>query len=142
MNERRTKLGTNFNFSNNNDEIPIFEKVAMKGFFNSFNYAFKGIRLVFGGRNFRIQFAVFILAVCGGLYFRISRFEWLSIFTLSALVLGSEAINTSIEQLCDLYSKEPHPEIERIKDIAAGAVLIICFFALIVGILIFYKYFF
>jgi diacylglycerol kinase len=142
LNERGTKLGTNFNFSNFNDEIPIFEKVAMKGFFNSLQYAFKGIRLVFSGRNFRIQFALFVLAVCAGVYFHIARFEWLSIFALSALVLGSEAINTSIEQLCDLYSKEHHPKIERIKDMAAGGVLIICFFALIGGILIFYKYFF
>lgn len=114
----------------------------MKGFFNSFSFAVKGIRLLFGGRNFRIQFILFMSVVGAGMYFHISNQEWLSILLMSALVLGAESLNTSIELLCDLYSTAHNPKIERIKDIAAGGVLIICMFALIVGILIFYKYLF
>ena len=114
----------------------------MKGFFNSLSFAFNGIRLLFGGRNFRIQFIFFMSVVGAGIYFNISNEEWLAILLMSALVLGAESLNTSIELLCDLYSTSHNPQIGRIKDIAAGAVLIISFFALIVGALIFYKYLF
>lgn len=105
-------------------------------------FAIKGIAVVCKERNFRIQLTIMILTGSFGLYFNISSSEWLTLLCFGALVLGSEAINTSIERLCDLYSIDQDPRIARIKDVAAGAVLLICMFALIAGIIIFSKYFF
>ena len=42
--------------------------------------------------------------------------EWVVIFLISALVMGLEAINTAIEQLCDLYSTEANERIKKIKN--------------------------
>jgi diacylglycerol kinase len=114
----------------------------MKGFFNSFHFAFRGIRIVFKGRNFSIQFALFLFTIFLGICFGISQTEWIFLFISSGFVLGSEALNTAIETFCDLYTTEFDPKIKDIKDIAAGAVLIFSLFALIVGICIFSKYLF
>lgn len=53
------------------------------------------------------------------------------------MVFAVEAVNSSIEKLADLITKEIRPEIKIIKDIAAGAVLISSIFALVVALIIF-----
>lgn len=44
---------------------------------------------------------------------------------LSLVLLAVEALNTAIEKLCDLITLEEHPEIKKIKDLGAAAVMII-----------------
>jgi diacylglycerol kinase (ATP) len=58
------------------------------------------------------------------------------IAVLSLVLLAVEALNTAIEMLCDLYTLEEHPEIKKIKDLGAAAVMII---VLAIG-LIFIRY--
>jgi diacylglycerol kinase len=48
-----------------------------------------------------------------------------------------EMLNTAIEKLCDVVHKEIHPGIKKVKDIAAGAVLIAAFCSVITGAVIF-----
>lgn len=104
----------------------------------SFGFAFYGISvMLLKERNFQIHIILLILAICSGCFFGISKIEWLAIFMISALVLSLEAINSAIEKLCDLYSREQNNSIKQIKDIAAGAVLISAVFAAIIGIIIF-----
>lgn len=113
----------------------------MNAFFRGFGYAFNGIAvLIKTGLNFKIQLIAFSFVCFAGFYFNITTTEWLMILGISALVLSLEALNTSIEKLCDLYSTEQNNEIKKIKDIAAGAVLVASLFAGIVGVLIFWKY--
>ena len=47
------------------------------------------------------------------------------IAVLSLVLLAVEALNTAIEKLCDLITLEEHPEIKKIKDLGAAAVMII-----------------
>ena len=54
--------------------------------------------------------------------------------------MGLEAINTAIEQLCDLYSTEANERIKKIKDISAGAVLIAALFAVCIAVVVFLPY--
>jgi diacylglycerol kinase len=113
----------------------------MLRFFRGVGFAVNGITdLIKSGRNFKIQLITFCFVCTAGFYFKITSFEWLMILGFSALVLSLEALNTSIEKLCDLYSIEENIKIKIIKDISAGAVLIAAFFAVIVGVLIFWKY--
>ena len=114
----------------------------MKKFIRSFGFAFLGIfKLLRTERNFKIQFAAFIVALAVGFYFSITDFEWLIILVISALVLSLEALNSAIEKLCDLYSIENDKRIKLIKDVAAGAVLIAAIFAIVIAVVIFRKYF-
>lgn len=110
-------------------------------FLKGFGYAFAGIWQMFiHERNFKVHVVALIVVSSAGFYFHISANEWLILLLISALVLALETINSAIEKLCDLYTKETHPQIKRIKDIAAGAVLISAIFALVIAIVIFKKY--
>jgi diacylglycerol kinase (ATP) len=53
------------------------------------------------------------------------------------LVWVAEMVNTCIERLADHVTKERHPEIKLIKDLAAGAVLVAAIIAVIAGAFIF-----
>jgi diacylglycerol kinase (ATP) len=93
-------------------------------------------------RNAWIQMVVFVLAICLGFYFGISETEWVALVFAGGLVLMAEAFNTAIEVDINLTSPEFHPYARNTKDLAAGAVLISAFVALVVGILIFGHYLF
>ena len=104
----------------------------------SFIYAFKGIATLFTSQpNARIHGIVLTLVVVAGFYFKVERTEWLAIALVSALVLSAEAMNTAIEFVVDLVSPDYHPLAEKAKDVAAAAVLLAAFGAIIVGLIIF-----
>lgn len=56
------------------------------------------------------------------------------------LVVGLEMINSAIEGLVDLVTRERLPLAGRIKDIAAGAVLFVAMISVVIGVIIFGKY--
>ncbi|MFB6318708.1 diacylglycerol kinase family protein [Saccharicrinis sp. FJH54] len=113
----------------------------IKKVLDSFRYAFHGIFSLFRNeRNAQIQLIVFLVVCSAGFYFLITTTEWMIICLFSALVFGLEAVNTSIEGLSDVLSPGYDKRIKRIKDIAAGAVLIAALFAVIAGVIIFLPY--
>lgn len=103
-----------------------------------FKYAFNGLmKLITSERNFQIQLILFLITLTASWYFNISSIEWIVILIISALVLSLEAINSSIERLCNLYTKDYNESVEWIKDVTAAAVLISAIIALIIGGIIF-----
>ena len=58
------------------------------------------------------------------------------VLSISA-VLTTETINSSIEELADRVTLEKDPMVKKVKDMAAGAVLITAIASLIIGCLIF-----
>lgn len=54
-----------------------------------------------------------------------------------ALVLSLELVNTAVEALVDLASPDVHPLAKVAKDVAAAAVLVACFIAFLVGLVLF-----
>ena len=104
----------------------------------SFGYAFKGIATLFTSQpNARIHAAVLSLVILAGFYFQIERSEWLMIVLISALVLSAEAMNTAVEFVVDLVSPHYHPLAGKAKDVAAAAVLLAAFGAVVIGLIIF-----
>jgi diacylglycerol kinase (ATP) len=115
----------------------------MSRFFKSFTYAWKGIRAGLAGeRNMRIHVAIALAIVALAFYFKVTEGEWMAIAVAIGLVIAAELFNTAIEHLVDLISPERHAAAGKIKDLAAGAVLVSSVAALIVGIIIFMKYVF
>jgi len=104
----------------------------------SFGYAIRGVlRLMKEERNAKIH-AVAALSVIGaGFYFNINLLEWTMIVIAIALVIITEAVNTVLENLLDHIHPERHPTVGKIKDMAAGAVLIAALAAFIIGLLVF-----
>jgi diacylglycerol kinase (ATP) len=83
---------------------------------------------------------VALLAIFLALFLRVSKIDVLFIFISAFFVLFAETLNTSIEYLADYLSKEYSPEIEAVKNLAAGAVLLSSFGSFVVGYIIFSKY--
>lgn len=109
---------------------------------SSFRHAFRGLYLLITREhNMWIHLFLAVLALMLGWVFSITKFEWLFLVLAIGLVFITEAINTALEVDINLTSPEYHPFARDVKDIAAGAVLIAVFFALIVGGLVFLPYF-
>jgi diacylglycerol kinase (ATP) len=110
----------------------------MKKRIQSFGYAIRGIREVFGTEvNMKIHIVITFLVIICGIVLSISLIEWMFCLLCIGLVMGAEMINTAIENVVDLASPDQHPLAGKAKDIAAGAVLICAFISVIIGLLIF-----
>jgi diacylglycerol kinase len=87
-------------------------------------------------RNIKIQimfgFGIIVLAY----FLAISKLEFIIIIIMTFLVPSFELANTAIEKLIDHFHPDFDIEIGRIKDIMAGAVLLIVILSIIVGLLI------
>ncbi len=107
----------------------------------SFTHAFRGLKFLFSTTpNVWIHGVIFMLAVVGGVFYGITNTEWMFLLVAGGMVFAAEAFNTAIEIDMDLTSPEFHPYARDTKDVAAAAVLITSIFALLIGILIFFKY--
>lgn len=105
---------------------------------NAFKHAFRGFgHALKHEMNFKIQFVVAAMVIMLGYYLNINSSEWIFIIGTIVLVLSLELLNSAIEKTCNLISKEYHPAIKIIKDIAAGAVLLAALGASIIGGIIF-----
>jgi diacylglycerol kinase len=106
-------------------------------------YALKGIYTFFKeGRNAKIQLIAAVLVILAGVYVELTKVEWLWILLAIALVFITEMINTSIELLCDFLMPDRHVKAGKLKDIAAGAVLVASVFALVVAGIVFGQHLF
>jgi diacylglycerol kinase (ATP) len=104
----------------------------------SFLFAFRGIALVLRTQhNAWLHALATIATLVLGVLLEVSRGEWLALTLAIALVWMAEGFNTAVEALCDVVSPNHHPEVERAKDVAAGAVLIAALGALAVGLMVF-----
>ena len=104
----------------------------------SFRFAGRGILDLFRlENNAKIHLLIAGLVVVAGFYLNLTRTEWAIILTQIGLVWAAEAINTALEKLCDFVSPGQHPQIKAIKDMSAGAVLILTITAVTVGLIIF-----
>jgi len=114
--------------------MPNFRKRLLMSFTN----AVRGISYLFKSqKNARIELVITIFIPAGGILFKISNSEWAIILLCIALVLSFEAMNTAIEILADEVHPGIHPQIGKVKDVAAGAVLITSIVAAIIGFIIF-----
>jgi diacylglycerol kinase len=110
----------------------------MKKLIRSFGYAFKGVAYATTSQlNFRIHLFATAIALLLGYFLHITTGEWQWLMLCITIVLVTEIFNTMIETLVDLVSPGYNEKAGRIKDMAAGAVVIAAAFALITGIIIF-----
>lgn len=104
----------------------------------SFGHAFEGIALFFrSSTHARVHLLATAVVVSIGFWLHIAQHEWLMLLLAIAGVLVSEALNSAIEYTVDLVTEDFHPLAKKAKDVAAGAVLLMALFAVVVGIIIF-----
>ncbi|MFN0113637.1 MAG: diacylglycerol kinase family protein [Paracoccaceae bacterium] len=107
----------------------------------SFGHAVSGLAaLVRRERNARIHLAATVLVVASAATLRLPVHDLRWLILAIALVWIAEAMNTAIEGLADIVSADRSPEMGRVKDIAAGGVLVASVAAAAIGGTIFLPY--
>ncbi len=97
-------------------------------------FALAGWRAAWGReRSFRTQTIIAGVAVIALLILHPAPFWWAIVAITCALVLALELVNSAVEALVDLLHPEIHPEIKALKDMLAGAVLMISVAAVVVA---------
>lgn len=88
-------------------------------------------------QNMRFHITVGILVVIASIFLKVTPFEMGILGVMILLVLCTEMINTAIEEMANLITKEHREEARIAKDVGAGMVLLTAVGSVIVGILIF-----
>ncbi len=103
----------------------------------SFVYAWQGILTAFREEvKMRIHASCAFLVVLVAFYLDFNALEWIAVAGCIVLVLMAELFNTAIEVLADHITPSVHEQIKKVKDIAAGAVLISALAATIIWLII------
>ena len=117
-------------------------KTGRQGFLKhqikSFGYAIEGVVFSFKkGFHFKFHTLALIVVIILGLIFSITTLEWLIVILISSSIIAAEAINTAIEETCNVLHPEHHPGLKLAKHCAAGGVLILSIAAIVIGAIIF-----
>jgi len=104
----------------------------------SFGYAINGIKYtLLTQHNFFIHITLTAIAITLGFFLDISKNEWVAIVIVIGMVLSAEVLNTAIEEVVDFISPQRNKKAGIIKDLAAGAVLLLAIASLLTGLIIF-----
>ena len=104
----------------------------------SFRYAVEGIiSAIKSEAHLRFHIVIANLIAVFAYVYEISKVEW-AILTVSIFaVISAELFNTAIERTVDTATTEIKPTAKLAKDAAAGAVLVLCIGAVLVGVYLF-----
>lgn len=107
-------------------------------FKQSLGFAINGIKIATKyNRNIRIHFIIAILVFLSCFILKMPLSDVAIIGMIILLVISVEIINTAIEEIVDLVTKDYKEEAKIAKDVSAGMVLIVAVGSIAVGILIF-----
>lgn len=110
-------------------------------FMKSIAHALRGIQTVFlTEQSFRLQSLAAVFVVALAAWFGVTFYEWVLLLVLIGTVLSLELVNSIFERFADAFKPRLHPMVREVKDIMAGAVLMMSLLALVVGVMIFYPY--
>ncbi|MDL2308299.1 diacylglycerol kinase family protein [Bacteroidales bacterium OttesenSCG-928-C03] len=109
----------------------------MRKMIDSFRYAFTGLKmLIRSERNFKIHILATFMVIAAGFLLKLTTCEWIAIAFAIGFVLAAEAFNSALEKLCDVVHPAHSEGVKKVKDMAAGAVLIAAITAVAVAALI------
>lgn len=104
----------------------------------SVGFALRGaLLLIRTEASIKVQVGLAIIMTFAGFYFDISNTEWAIQILTIATILGAEGLNTAIEKVADFVQPEFDEKIGFIKDVSAGAVMLISIAATIIGLIIY-----
>jgi diacylglycerol kinase len=116
-------------------------RVPVWRLYRSFGFAARGIWIARTGRNLRIHLVVAAAVVFLVIGYGLTGSQLGLVIASITTVISAELLNTAIERLCDFVA-ELHgigidPRIRDIKDLAAGAVLLVATGAAVIGVITF-----
>ncbi len=109
---------------------------------NSLQNAFYGLRVAFLEQTFRILSLVAFVVLVFAIVLPLSSVERGMLFLLVASVLAFELINSQVERILDILHPNYKEKVRLIKDISAGAVLLMSIASVVIGTMIVFPYLF
>ncbi|MGI6112915.1 MAG: diacylglycerol kinase [Mahellales bacterium] len=107
---------------------------------DSFEYAISGLIYCLKSQiNMKIHVFIAVVVLLLSIMVDLTRTELIALYITITMVLVAEMINTSVETVVDMISKQYHPKAEIAKNVAAGAVLLTAVNAVVVGYLLFFD---
>lgn len=113
------------------------EYLSLRRRLRSFVHAFSGWWFVLSTQpNSWVHAIISIGVLALGVWLQVSLLEWAVLLLTTMAVWMAEFFNTALEAVVDIASPEYHPLAKIAKDVAAAAVLVGAFCAVIIGLLI------
>lgn len=107
------------------------------------NCAIEGILwAVNSQRHMRVHFLAAAAVLLLALFYRVAALDFVALAFAVTLVLVVELVNTALEVVVDLVSPDFHPLARRVKDVAAGSVLVASIGAAMAGYVVLAPYVF
>jgi diacylglycerol kinase len=115
--------------------------ISGRRFIKSFKYAFEGVHYAFkNDQNLLVHLLVAFIVINVSIALRVTPSQMAILGLTMMMVITAEMINSAIEKMVDLITKEHRQEAKIAKDVAAGMVLVTAFAAAVIGTLIFLPY--
>ena len=113
----------------------------LRRFYKSFHYALQGIHYALqNDQNLVIHFIIACFIILFSILLKVTPFEMGILGVTILVMISAEMINSALEKMVDLITKEHRAEAKIAKDISAGMVLLTAIGSAIIGILIFLPY--
>ena len=117
------------------------KKMSFKRFLNSVKYSIEGLNHAYKNeQSLWLHGGGVFLAVILGIVLKINFYEWAVIIVAFVVVLAIELLNTAIEAVVDLVTKEIHPLAKIAKDCGSAAAFVSSLVAVIIGLFVFVPY--
>ncbi len=114
------------------------ERLKNKHYIDSWINGFKGIWYAISTQlNAKIQLVIALIVIICCIYFKLSITECMFLSFATMLIIITEVMNTAVEEVVNLCTNNKYHPIAKIaKDVAAGAVVLSAFNAVIIAIFI------
>ena len=110
----------------------------LKNRWKSVGFALRGaLLLIRTEASIKAQVFIAVVMTAAGFFFEISNTEWVLQILTIAIIMGAEGLNTAIEKVSDYIQPEFDEKIGFIKDVSAGAVMLVSNAATIIGFIIY-----
>ncbi len=107
----------------------------------SFRHAIHGLQHIYTHeRSFRIQCRIALLVLFAGLIVGLDVWEYILVLLLCSSVLTLEVINSAVELVLDVLKPRFSAQVGVVKDMMAGAVLLVSVCSAVIGFLLFFPH--
>jgi len=105
---------------------------------DKFRDAFRGLKLgIRGHSSFFVHFFFTVLVIAAAIVLGCQPLEWCLLLGCIGLVLAAELFNSAVETIFHGLEETTKPRVKACLDIAAGAVLLASFVAVLIGSIVF-----
>ncbi len=115
--------------------------IDIKHLYKAFTYSFAGLKHAWAfDQNIRIHAVIACFVIAASIILGLTPIEKIALGITILVVVTAEMVNTAIENMVDLITKEHREEARIAKDVSSGMVLITAVGSVVIGVYIFLPY--